>query len=43
MTKFALVSETGLETLVETLGRPVYWVGPQLGADYGLTSSWFPS
>ena len=34
-----LLTQSGLEELARTLGRPLFWVGPQPGADYELTSS----
>jgi hypothetical protein len=34
-----LLSESGLETLANALGRPIYWVGPQPRVVYELTTS----
>jgi hypothetical protein len=34
-----LLSESGLETLANSLDRPIYWVGPQPRVAYELTSA----
>src|SRR5256885_109758 len=34
-----LLTASGLESFAKDHGSPIYWVGPQLGADYELTSS----
>ena len=31
-----VVSEQGLQTLIASIGRPVYWVGPEPGARYSV-------
>ena len=37
--KVVPISERGLETLVDALGRPIYWAGPRAGYKYELTQS----
>ena len=32
-----VLTEGGLRSLAKTRGRPVYWFGPQFGADYAVT------